>query len=241
MKVVVTKDYEMMSKQVADHLINYINEKPASLIELPGGDTPLGIFKHLIEAANTNKVDLSQCSFVGLDEWGGLGYETKGSCIQTLFDCLYNHLPIDKEKQVCFFDGKADLKSECARIDKFIFDKGNIDIAVLGIGMNGHIGFNEPGVDENQYTTIVPLDDVTTSVSVKYFGKQLNIENGITLGMNHFFNAKQVILIADAAKKAEIVEQVVNGPITNEVPASLMRKVDNCTLYVDEAAASLLK
>lgn len=240
MDIIVKKNYDEMCKAVAEHIISYVQKKPQSLIELPGGDTPLGIFKYLIHAANDGILDVSQCAFVSLDEWENLGYDTKGSCIQTLFDVLYNELPIDKEKQVCFFDGKADLKEECKRIDKFIFEHGNIDIAVLGIGMNGHIGFNEPGVDEDQYCTIVPLDEVTQSVSVKYFGEQLDIKHGITLGMKHFFDANEVILIADSLRKADITKAVVEGEITNKVPASLIRKVEGSVLYVDEKAASKL-
>lgn len=241
MKVIVKKDFEEMSKAVAEHIIEYVNKKPACLIELPGGDTPLGIFRHLVEAAKEGRLNLSECAFVSLDEWENLGYETKGSCRQTLYDYLYNQLPIDVEKQVCFFDGKADLQKECKRIDQFVFDHGNIDIAVLGIGMNGHIGFNEPGVNPNQYCTIVPLDEVTQSVSVKYFGEQLNIRHGITLGMKHFANANEVLLIADSQRKADIVKQVVEGEITNAVPASLLRNVEGGVLYVDEDAAQKLK
>lgn len=240
MKIVIQKDYDAMCKAVADHIISYVQKKPESLLELPGGDTPLGIFKYIVEAAKNKTVDFSKCSFVSLDEWENLGYDTKGSCKQTLFDCIYKLLPIDIEKQVCFFDGKEDLEKECKRVDQFIFDHGKIDIAVLGIGMNGHIGFNEPGVNEDQYCTIVPLDNVTQSVSVKYFGKQLNIEHGITLGMKHFFEAKEVILIADSVRKAEIVKKVVEGPQTREVPASLMQRVEGSMLFVDEEAASLL-
>lgn len=240
MQVVIEKDYETMCKAVAEHIITYINKKPNSLIELPGGDTPLGIFKYLLEAAKEGRLNLSECAFVSLDEWENLGYDTKGSCIQTLFDYLYKQLPIDTAKQVCFFDGKANLEEECKRVDKFVFEHDGIDVAVLGIGMNGHIGFNEPGVDENQYCTIVPLDEVTKSVSVKYFGEQLNIGHGITLGMKHFFNAKEVLLIADSPRKADIVKQVVEGEITNQVPASLMRKVEGSVLYLDEGAASKL-
>lgn len=240
MKTIIKKDYDAMCKAVADHIIAYIQKKPNSLIELPGGDTPLGIFAYLVKAAKEGIVDVSKCSFVSLDEWENLGYETKGSCKQTLFDYIYKLLPIHLDQQVCFFDGKADLQKECARVDQFILDHGNIDIAVLGIGMNGHIGFNEPGVNEHQYCTIVPLDKTTQTVSVKYFGEQLNIKHGITLGMEHFFHAKEVILIADSLRKAEVVKQVVEGPQTREVPASLMQRVDGCTIYMDEGAASLL-
>lgn len=241
METIVKKDYLEMSQAIADHIIEYVKNKPDALIELPGGDTPLGIFDALVKAAQEGKVDFSKCFFVSLDEWENLGYETKGSCKQTLFDCIYKKLPIDLEKQVCFFDGKANLEDECKRVDQFVFDHGNIDIAVLGIGMNGHIGFNEPGFDADQYCTIIPLDDVTKDVSVKYFGQQLNIEHGITLGFKHFLNAKEVILVADSERKADIVKEVVEGPITNQVPASLVRKVEGSVIYLDEAAASKLK
>lgn len=241
MKVVVKKNYEEMCQAVTDYIVDYISKKPESLIQLPGGDTPLGIFKCLVKADKDGKLDLSKVSFVSLDEWENLGYETKGSCIQTLYDSLFNQLSIDPEKQVCFFDGKGNLEEECKRVDQFIFDHGNIDISVLGIGMNGHIGFNEPGFNPDQYCTIIPLDEVTKKVSVKYFGKQLNIEHGITLGFKHILNANKVILIADSTRKADIVKQVIEGPISNMVPASLVRKVNDSAIYLDEEAATKLK
>lgn len=240
MKLVIRDTYEQMCQSVADHIIAYVNEKPESLIELPGGDTPLGIFDCLVKAAEKGAVDFSKCKFVSLDEWENLGYDVKGSCRQTLFDSLYKRLPIDLDKQVCFFDGTADLQQECERIDHFVFGCGGIDIAVLGIGMNGHIGFNEPGVDPNQYCTIVPLDEVTREVSVKYFGKQLNVAHGITLGMKHFLEAKEVILIADSERKAPIVKKVIEGPMTNMVPATIMQQASRCLFFMDKAAASLL-
>lgn len=241
MKLIIRDDYADMCAAVGEHIIEYVNAKPDSLVELPGGDTPMGIFDYLVEAAEEGRFDVSHVSFVSLDEWENLGYEVKGSCRQTLFDNLFKRLPIDIERQVCFFDGTADLSEECKRIDRFVFDHGGIDIAVLGIGMNGHIGFNEPGVDPDQYCTIVPLDEVTKSVSVKYFGgEQLNVAHGITLGMKHFMDAQEVVLIADSERKAPIVKKVVEGPMTNEVPATLMQAATQCLFYMDKAAASLL-
>ena len=241
MELVITPDYDSMCQAVTDRLIQIISEKPDCLLELPGGDTPLGIFDQLVEAAAAGAVDMSQVSFVSLDEWENLGYETKGSCKQTLYDRFFLRLPIDVERQVCFFDGKADLASECRRVDEFVFAHGGLDAAVLGIGMNGHVGFNEPGVDPEQYCTIVPLDPVTREVSVKYFGgEQLNIAHGITLGFKHLIGAREVMLIANSARKAPIVKRIVEGEITSEVPASLMRHAARCTFYLDEAAASAL-
>ena len=241
MDLVVSSDYTGMCRAVTDRLEAIIAQKPDCLIELPGGDTPLGIFKMLVEDAKAGAVDVSRTRFVSLDEWEGLGYETPGSCKQTLYDQLYLQLPIDVERQVCFFDGHADLAAECARVDAFVEEAGGLDAAVLGIGMNGHVGFNEPGTDPDQYCTIVPLDPVTRDVSVKYFaGKQLDIAHGITLGMRHLIGAREVMLIADSERKADIVKRIVEGPITTDVPASLMRRAERCTFFLDEAAASKL-
>lgn len=241
MNVIIKKDYDEICEQIAEQTIEQIKSKPESLICMPGGDTPLGVFKYLIQKVKEQNIDLSKCSFVSLDEWISLDRSVKGSCIQTLFDELYDKIDIDLQNQVCFFNGKAkDLDVECQRVDKFIFDKGGIDLVVLGIGMNGHIGFNEPGVDTEKYCTIVPLDDVTRSVSVKYFGEQLNLEYGITLGMKHLLGAKDVILIANGTKKADIVKAVVQGEVSNKVPASLIRNIEKSQLFVDEEAASKL-
>lgn len=242
MKVVVKKNYKEMSKGVADHIIQYINNKPEALLCFAGGDTPLQTYAYLVEAAANGEVDFSKCSFVSLDEWGGLGPETKGSCVETLYNCLYNKLPIDLEKQVCFFDGKSEsLEDECKRVDKFIFDRNGIDIALLGIGMNGHLGFNEPGSDLESYSNIVPLDPVTKKVGAKYFEEELDLTVGITVGLKHLLNATDVILIANEAKKADIVKKTIEGEITNEVPSSLARKGTNSFIFLDEDAASKLE
>lgn len=241
MEKIIAKNYDLMCETISEYVVNYVNKKPDSLIVFPGGDTPLGVFEKLVVAEKENRVDFSKCHFVSLDEWENLDYSVKGSCIQTLYDYLYKKININIEKQVCFFDGKNNLEEECKRVDKFVEKYGPIDIAVLGIGMNGHIGFNEPGADENLYCHVVPLDDTTTTVSVKYFGgKQMNIAHGITLGIKHFYEAKNILLMANGKHKAEIIKTVLTGPITNEVPASLFRKVNNATIYLDEEATSLI-
>ena len=240
MKKNISQNYKLMCKEISEYIINYVTNKPESLLVFPGGDTPLGVFEELIRAVEEKHIDFSKCYFVSLDEWENLDYTVKGSCIQTLYDSLYKKINIDIEKQVCFFDGKNNLVKECERINKFIEKYGPIDIAVLGIGMNGHIGFNEPGVDENTYCHVVPLDETTTNVSVKYFGKQMNIAHGITLGMKHFYEAKKVLLMANGKHKSQIIKTVMTGSITKNVPASLMRKGDNAEIYLDKDAASLL-
>ncbi|MGL5152609.1 MAG: glucosamine-6-phosphate deaminase [Clostridium sp.] len=241
MKVQVEKNYEEMSRASANHIINYVNRNKNALLCLAGGDTPLKTFEYLIEAEKENKVDFKECSFVSLDEWGGLGPETKGSCVETLYNHLYNKLNIDVKSQVCFFNGKEEnLEEECKRVDEFILSRGGIDISLLGIGMNGHIGFNEPGAREEDNCIVVPLDPITKTVGAKYFEEELDLKVGITIGLKHLLASKNVILIANHKKKADIVKATVEGDITNEVPSSLVRKSDNSFIYLDEEAASNL-
>lgn len=241
MKVNILSDYKEMSKAVADYIIGYVNRKPESLLCLAGGDTPLQAYEYLVKAAKDNEVDFSRCKFVSLDEWVGLGKEVKGSCIETLYRTLYDKLPL-KEGQVCFFNGLAEnLDEECKRVDNFIFDNNGVDIMLLGIGMNGHLGFNEPNVDTDLYSTVVPLDPVTKSVGTKYFEEEVDITSGITLGMKHIMESKRIILMANALKKADIVKETVEGEISPKVPSSLARKVENSQIFLDREAASKLR
>lgn len=241
MKVNVLENYEKMSKSVAEYIINYVNNKPESLLCLAGGDTPLLTYQYLVEAAEKKEVDFSKCKFVSLDEWIGLGEDVKGSCVETLYRTIYGKLPIEKD-QVCFFNGVAkDLEVECKRVDKFIFDNSGVDIMLLGIGMNGHLGFNEPNVDTNLYCTVISLDPVTKTVGAKYFDQEVDVTSGITLGMKHIMESKSIILMANALKKADIVKATVEGEISVKVPASLARNVDNSQIFLDKEAASKLK
>lgn len=240
MKVNVLENYEKMSKSVAEYIINYVNNKPESLLCLAGGDTPLLAYQYLVEAAEKKEVDFSKCKFVSLDEWVGLGEDVKGSCIETLYRTIYGKLPIKKE-QVCFFNGVAEnLDEECSRVDKFIFDNNKVDIMLLGIGMNGHLGFNEPNVDTDLYCSVIPLDDVTKTVCVKYFDQEVNVKSGITLGMKHITESKSIILMANALKKADIVKETVEGEVSVKVPSSLVRNVEGSQIFLDKDAASKL-
>ena len=240
MELITKKNYDELSKAVGDFVIDYVGKKPDSLICFAGGDTPLGLLKYLVEAVNENKVDLSKCKFVGLDEWVGLGRDVKGSCQETLYNNFYDLIPVPKE-QVCFFDGLAqDLNAECKRVDKFISDNGNLDLIVLGIGMNGHIGFNEPNVPVDTYCHIVDLDPVTKKVSVKYFDTALDVKQGLSLGMKTILESDTIILMADAERKADIVYKTVHSEKNPDIPSTMVKDAPKVYFYIDEAAGKLL-
>nr|WP_253199691.1 glucosamine-6-phosphate deaminase [Clostridium gasigenes] len=230
-----------MSKKASEYIIDTVNKKPQSLLCLAGGDTPLKTYEYLVEAYNNNKVNFSKCKFVGLDEWVGLSKEIKGSCFEMLNKHLYSKLNL-KENQVCFFDGIAtNLEDECKRVDKFIFDNNNIDLVLLGVGMNGHLGFNEPNIDPNLYCTVVNLQEVTTKVGVKYFNENIELKKGITIGMKHIFKSNKKIIIANGEKKADIIKKIVENKKTIQIPASLLIDEKSLSIFLDNCAASKLK
>ncbi|WP_239253550.1 glucosamine-6-phosphate deaminase [Listeria ilorinensis] len=232
------KDEMQVAKAVAARIAEHLERKPDSLICIAGGDTPKRTMQEMIRMHQAGEVDFSKAYFVGLDEWVGLGRETHGSCVQTLYDGLFEPLELRAE-QICFFDGKAtDLKAECARINTFIAERGGIDFILLGVGMNGHIGFNEPGIEPDQDAHIVPLDSVTKEVMSKYFETDLPLTQGISLGMRQILAAQEIIVIATGAKKADIMHQVAVEAPTAEIPATLLKPAQAATFYLDEAAGA---
>ncbi|MBC1425052.1 glucosamine-6-phosphate deaminase [Listeria seeligeri] len=238
MKIVIKENPQIVAETISKKIIEIVKEKPTSLICIAGGDTPLLTIEALIKANQAGELDFSKTKFVGLDEWVGLGRETKGSCIQTLYDAFFDRLENVSSDQICFFDGQtADFEAECARVDAFIEACGGIDFILLGIGLNGHIGFNEPFVPVDVNCHVVELDNVTKRVMSKYFDTDLPLTHGISLGMQQILTAKEIYLVATGEKKAEIVQQVIEKEPTVSIPATLVKQAI-ATFVLDEAAAN---
>ena len=240
MKTFISPDYAQLSEAVAKNVIDCVDAKPNALICIAGGDTPLGVFAALVEAQKQGRVDFSQTQFLGLDEWLGLGKADKGSCREMVWHHFFDKLTL-RDEQICFFDGLTkDPQAECQRVDGYIAQHGPIDCIVLGIGMNGHIGFNEPGAALDNTCHVIDLDPITQTVSVKYFGTARDVKQGISLGLKTILAAENIVLMASGEKKAEIVAQTVNGQASNTVPSTLVKTAKRAALYVDKAAASKL-
>ncbi|WP_088840825.1 glucosamine-6-phosphate deaminase [Listeria sp. ILCC797] len=232
-------DDKAVAIAISNQIESLLQEKPDALICIAGGDTPLKTMAELVRRNKNGQIDFSKAYFVGLDEWVGLGRETKGSCRQTLYDYFYDQLESINPDHVCFFDGKAkNLAVECKRIDHFIDERGGIDFILLGIGMNGHIGFNEPGVPVDVNAHVVELDDVTKKVMSKYFDQDLPLTNGISLGMKQIKQAKEIIVAATGSKKAEIVELTMNSEPTANIPATLLKNATSTQFFVDQEAGA---
>ncbi|HZY35356.1 MAG TPA: glucosamine-6-phosphate deaminase [Mucilaginibacter sp.] len=240
MKLILTKDYDAMSRAAADLVIEQVKQKPGSLICFPSGDSPAGMFRYLIADAGAGNVDFSHCNFVGLDEWVGMDDSDEGSCTRFLNDHFFGLLSV-KPPQVKFFDAKAtDLDASCRDMDGFVARHGPLDMMIVGIGMNGHIGLNEPGTDFNLYAHHAPLDPVTVTVGQKYFNKETPLTGGITLGLKHLQEAKMPLLIAAGSKKASIIKQALQGEVTQQLPASIFQTLSASVVLLDEGAASEL-
>lgn len=240
MHIVVCKDYEEMSRRAAEIVAEQVKKRPDGLISFPGGDTPLGMVHVFADMVNEGKVDISRTHYVSLDEWVGLSNEDEGSC------GLFNQQNLLSRLQHPFagthiINGAAeDIESERVALNDYISQYGPLNVSVLGIGMNGHLGFNENGVDFDLDAHIIPLSETTLKVMTKYFGEKFHPTQGISQGIRQIMAAKTVILIANGAHKAEILKKAVHGPVTNEVPASVLQNHPNCYVVADEAAAALL-
>jgi glucosamine-6-phosphate isomerase len=237
----ICENYDEMSRVVADLVIEQVKSKHGSLICFPSGESPAGMFKHLVDDAHEGKVDFSKCYFVGLDEWVGMGKGDDGSCTSFLYEHFLTPARIDPAR-VMLFDARAeDLDASCKAMDDFIKLHGPLDIMLVGIGMNGHIGLNEPGTSFNLYSHHSPLAEITVSVGQKYFKQETPLHEGITLGLKYLREAKIPVLIASGAKKAEIIAKALQGEVSNNVPASIFQTLPASSVIIDAEAASALR
>lgn len=240
MKITISKDYRELSQTTADFISDFVRLKPDALLCFPSGESPTGTLQYLVQYAKDRQVDFSNCTFVGLDEWVGLNGSQEGSCQHYLHTHLLAPLQINRNK-VFFFNACApDLDLECQRIDNFIFEHGPLDLMLVGIGLNGHIGLNEPGVSFDLYSHRIALDNVTKTVAQKYFKQETELHEGITLGLKHLLEAKIAVLIASGAKKSAIIKEALTGAVTNEVPASILQTHLNSFIFLDQEAAAQL-
>ncbi len=229
-----------MSLHAARHVIDLVRSKPNALLCIAAGDTPKLTCDLIANIGKKEKVDFSRCFFASLDEWVGIPPENEGSCQYFLRNYLFTPLKIS-DKQFHLFNALAtDTQKECADMDAFIKDHGGIDLIIVGVGRNGHIGFNEPGISFEQYSHVVDLDETTQTVGQKYFREETKLTKGITLGLQHLIEAKKAILIANGIKKAEVMREAIEGEINPRMPASIMRKHDDGEIILDEEAASKL-
>lgn len=238
MKIIIAKNYQAMSKLAADLVIRELKEKRQTTLGLPTGSTPLGLYKNLAKACLGEKISFKEVKTFNLDEYAGLA-KTDGSSYHSFMqNKLFNFIDI-KAKNIFFPDGQAkNLRQAGAKYDSLIKKHHGLDLLILGIGLNGHIGFNEPGSDFNSKTRIVSLKEQTRRANAKYFAKAEDMpRQAITMGLATIMKARKIILLAAGAKKSAMVKQALTGKITKSAPASILQNHKNLTVILENKAA----
>ena len=230
-----------LADAASDMIIAAVATKPTALLCFATGDSPKLTYQLVVQKAESQNIDFTKCFIIGLDEWMNIEPGNSGTCHYFLHQYLLDPLGIHSSR-VHLFDGLTkDEQRECEKMNQLIKDLGGIDLMVVGVGMNGHIGFNEPGTAENSETHVAVLDDTTRTVGKKYFQTAVPITRGITLGLKQVMEARTVLMIANGKKKAPVIRRLLEEPITVELPASLIRRHSGSILAIDEEAASELQ
>ncbi|HEX6227086.1 MAG TPA: glucosamine-6-phosphate deaminase [Chryseolinea sp.] len=241
MQLRICENYDELSSAAAREIISVVVQKPDAVLCLAAGDTPRLTYSMLIRIVREEGIDFSKCTFIGLDEWMGIPPENDGSCQYFLRQQIFEPLNIFDD-HIFLFDALTNTpEEECRKMDSVISGKGGIDLMLVGIGMNGHIGFNEPSESFGHYSHVVPLGEDTKAVGQKYFRKQTTLTRGITLGLTHLMEAKMALLLANGKKKADVIKRTLQGDITPQLPASILRNHKHGLIIIDKDAASKLE
>lgn len=241
MRIRVLPDYDSLSRTAAVLIADQLRQKPASVISLATGSTPVPTYRELIRLHQEEGLDFSGVTTFNLDEYLGVAPEHPASFARFMRDQLYDQVNVDPARLHMPRGNAADPAAECAAYDAAIADHGPLDLVLLGIGRNGHIGFNEPKPQLHAETHIEDLLPETVIVEAQRFAAgETTPRQAIAMGVGPILRARRIILLANGAAKAEIIRRTVQGPITTEVPATLLQLHPTAELLLDEAAAALL-
>lgn len=238
MEVIVAKDYDDMSKIAADIVKDEIIKKPNIVLGLATGSTPEGMYKELIRQYNEGRLDFSNVTTFNLDEYIGLDENHPSGYHYFMKEIFFNHINI-KLENTYVPDGKAkDLDEYCKQYDKLIEEKGGIDLQILGVGENGHIGFNEPDEQLNMNTSVVELTKSTIEVNSRFFDSIDEVpKTAITMGIKGIMKARKIILMANGKRKSKVIKEIINGSkLTTQLPVSILLLHHDFTIIVDEEA-----
>lgn len=241
MRILVCDNYEEMSKKAAQMILSQITLKPNSVLGLATGSTPIGMYDELVKMYQSGILDFSEVQTFNLDEYYGLSASNHQSYHYFMNEHLFNHVNIFKEN-IHIPNGMAgDIETECLNYDEAIANSDGIDIQVLGIGNNAHIGFNEPTILFEKGTHVVELDESTRQANARFFNSLDEVpQKAITMGTGSIFKSRKIMLLASGAQKAKAIYETVHGKVRPEVPASILQFHNDIVLILDSKAASLL-
>lgn len=241
MRIYKTKDYEEMSRRAANLIAAQVILKPDCVLGLATGSTPVGTYAQLTERYRQGDLDFAEVKTVNLDEYRGLDKENDQSYYYFMNKHLFQHVNINMENVNLPNGMEPDSAKECTRYENIIRELGGIDLQLLGIGHNGHIGFNEPDKQFERVTHCVELTQSTIEANKRFFASEEDVpRQAYTMGIGTIMQADKILMVASGQDKAEIIKKAFFGPITPKVPASVLQLHKNVILVGDEAALSML-
>ena len=242
LNIIKVKTPEEMGKAAADEFEAVIHAKPACVIGLATGSTPLPLYRELIAREQAGLIDFSRVRSANLDEYKGLAPDHPQSYRRFMQENLFDHISIKPENTIVPDGLAADIPAMCEAYERKIEDWGGVDIQLLGIGHDGHIGFNEPGEAFELETHCVDLTQETIEANKRFFDGNVDLvpKQAYTMGIKTIMQARKVLMVVNGTGKAEIVKKAFFGPVTPEVPASILQMHPDFILVGDEEALSLI-
>ncbi len=239
MQIVVTADYQEMSQRAALLVAAHIIVKPDLVLGLATGSTPLGMYYELTQMQSSLRLDFSKVTTFNLDEYVGLSPDHPQSYHYFMYENFFSNVNF-REENINILDGQAsDVMAECEKYEKKMADVGGIDVQILGIGRNGHIGFNEPGEAFEPWTHLAGLKEDTRKANARFFEDDLSKvpTHALSVGMGTIMKAREIILLANTPDKAEAVFNAIGGPVHPQVPASILQLHPKTTMIIASEAA----
>ena len=240
MKLIIVKDYQEVSKKAAEIVIDLLKENKAAKLGLATGSSPIGLYQNLIKAYRDKEISFKDVTTFNLDEYVGIPRDHEQSYFSFMNNNLFNHIDINMD-MVHLPDNDLKRINSIAKEYNQLLKKNIIDLQVLGIGSNGHIGFNEPGTPFTNETFIVNLDDQTRKDNARFFENLDAVpKQAITMGIKNIMRAKHLLLVASGKGKSQAIYNMIYGEITEDFPASVLQLHPHCTVIIDEDAGELL-
>lgn len=242
MEFIKVNDYQAMSERACSIMIETINRIKNPVLGLATGSTPEGLYQKIIEKCNEGMVSFQDVTTFNLDEYVGLEREDVNSYYRYMKEKLFDHVDIKLERVHLPNGAATDLEGECQRYERQIQQAGKIDLQILGMGINGHIGFNEPGTPFSSRTHVVELAASTREANSRFFPTLDDVPTqALTMGIATIMESKEILLLVSGEQKAEAIARLAEGDISEDFPASILRNHPNVTVIVDEGAMVLAK
>ncbi|MGG2945150.1 glucosamine-6-phosphate deaminase [Bacillus safensis] len=240
MNIIEFESKDQLGKEAAAIIARTMTAKPDAVLGLATGGTPIETYKELIQLHQANQLSFKQTKTINLDEYAGLDPEHENSYMTYMKRHLFDHIDIPDDQYFLPNGNAAHLEKECLRYDQLIEAVGGIDLQLLGIGQNGHIGFNEPGTPFNSKTHVVQLDENTRQANARYFSSIDEVPtHAITMGIASILSSKKILLLASGKSKAKVIQYLEQAEIHPDFPASALKLHEDVTVLIDREAGSL--